>query len=332
DVPDIENDLVARHLGMVNALLYGGSVRSFELAEIDLTDSTNEPLVLWWLPYNEHGNVCGTVVTIDNPNELPEPSGTEPDVTLEAEPSEGPEENCSENDPCLLVHYTFDESAFLGEDKSCNEYHGTPVGNDVQHVQLSAPYNGAVSFGLNNYIDVPGEVFTDNISAEVTVTLWVNLAQIGQNSVFHGLSNAGGRMINAHVGWPCSPSNVIWDAGNDPTSPWGNGSAGVGYDRLAVAFGGSTDQWHHWAFVKNASASVMKVYMDGQLIATEQNSNESACGTTYTGPATYTLDGTTSFSVHRPDMFQLHGMIDDFRVYKCALGDAQVQAIANWQE
>ncbi|MCG8586974.1 MAG: hypothetical protein MI757_19895, partial [Pirellulales bacterium] len=79
----ITNEPVARHLGMTNALLYGGAVRTFEPAEIELADSTNEPLVIWWLPYNENGNVCGTVVTIDNPNSLPEPSGTEPDTVIE---------------------------------------------------------------------------------------------------------------------------------------------------------------------------------------------------------------------------------------------------------
>ena len=87
----ITGDYAVRHLGMANALLYGGSVKSFEPAEIDLADTTHEPLVIWWLPYNEHGNVCGTVVTIDNPNPLPTPSGTEPDPTLEDDPSDSDE-------------------------------------------------------------------------------------------------------------------------------------------------------------------------------------------------------------------------------------------------
>ncbi|MCG8585878.1 MAG: type II secretion system GspH family protein, partial [Pirellulales bacterium] len=80
--PIIINEPVARHLGMANALLYGGSVRSFELVEIDLTDTSYEPLVIWWLPDQEHGNVCGTAVTITNPNPLPTPSGTQPEVEL----------------------------------------------------------------------------------------------------------------------------------------------------------------------------------------------------------------------------------------------------------
>ena len=70
---------VARHSGMTNAILYDGSVRSFEPETIDLTDTTHEPLVIWWLPDREHGLVCGTVVVVDDTNSLPGPSSTEPD-------------------------------------------------------------------------------------------------------------------------------------------------------------------------------------------------------------------------------------------------------------
>ena len=89
-VPGVTGDFAVRHLGLVNALLYGGSVRSFEPTEIDLADTTHEPLVVWWLPDREHGFVCGSVVVIDNPNEPPEPSGTEPDATLTPEPTSEP--------------------------------------------------------------------------------------------------------------------------------------------------------------------------------------------------------------------------------------------------
>ena len=93
--PNIAGTPAARHLGMTSALLYGGSVRSFEPATIDLDDPTKEPLVIWWLPDREHGVVCGTVVVIENPNELPTPSGTEPDITLPPEPTSDEPEDCS---------------------------------------------------------------------------------------------------------------------------------------------------------------------------------------------------------------------------------------------
>ena len=86
--PTITNGPAVRHSGTINALLYGGSVRTFELAEIDLTNTSNEPLVIWWLPYSEHGLVCGSVVSIDNPGTLPpSPSGSSPDPTIEASPA-----------------------------------------------------------------------------------------------------------------------------------------------------------------------------------------------------------------------------------------------------
>ena len=108
-VSSVTGDFAVRHLGMVNALLYGGSVRSFEPTDIDLADTTHEPLVIWWLPDREHGFVCGSVVVIDNPNEPPEPSGTEPDATLEpdsSEPDSTPEPSGSEPpEPADCVAY-----------------------------------------------------------------------------------------------------------------------------------------------------------------------------------------------------------------------------------
>ena len=95
-VSTITGDYAVRHLGLVNALLYGGSVRTFEPVDIDLADTSHEPLVAWWLPDREHGLVCGSVVVIDNPTELPEPNGTEPDAELEPDSSIPPsDEPCS---------------------------------------------------------------------------------------------------------------------------------------------------------------------------------------------------------------------------------------------
>jgi prepilin-type N-terminal cleavage/methylation domain-containing protein len=84
----ITGDFAVRHLGTVNALLFGGSVRSFERAEIDLADPGQQPLVVWWLPDSEHGMVCGTVVVVDNPIPSPSPTGSEPDPTAEPGASE----------------------------------------------------------------------------------------------------------------------------------------------------------------------------------------------------------------------------------------------------
>ena len=60
--PVVTGEPVSRYLGVTNALLYDGSVRSLEPTEIDPNDSTHEPLVVWWLPERERGGClrqCG---------------------------------------------------------------------------------------------------------------------------------------------------------------------------------------------------------------------------------------------------------------------------------
>ncbi|MCG8587469.1 MAG: prepilin-type N-terminal cleavage/methylation domain-containing protein [Pirellulales bacterium] len=89
--PTFSGSIATRHFGQSHALLYGGSVRAFELAEIDPADASNEPLVTWWLPYGENGNVCGTVVSITNPNPLPGPGTTDPEITIEEDSNSPPQ-------------------------------------------------------------------------------------------------------------------------------------------------------------------------------------------------------------------------------------------------
>lgn len=74
--PAIFGGPVARHLGMVNSLMYGGNVRSFEVKEIDLEDETNVPLARWWLPSRENSVVCGQIVVVPNADLPGDDSGT----------------------------------------------------------------------------------------------------------------------------------------------------------------------------------------------------------------------------------------------------------------
>lgn len=77
--PTIDGGPVARHLGTVNVLMYGGNVRTFEPDDIALDDATKHSLVVWWLPQREHGLVCGEVVVIPSTDTVP--AGTAPPDT-----------------------------------------------------------------------------------------------------------------------------------------------------------------------------------------------------------------------------------------------------------
>ena len=120
----ITGSYAVRHSGTVNALLYGGSVRTFESDDIDLADVTNEPLVIWWLPDREHGLVCGEVVVITNPNPLPGPSGTDPDPTLDPD-SGDPTEPGPDDPPCFDSDSGFPElwGYWIQTEISCGNFH-----------------------------------------------------------------------------------------------------------------------------------------------------------------------------------------------------------------
>ena len=151
----IINGPAARHLGMTNALLYGGSVRSFEPAEIALDD--NVPLVTWWLPYSEHGEVCDTVVVVTNPDPLPSPTGNEPDVVLEPDSSDPPY-------PCSSLEWisgntpyqeTFPPSLVLHEFEGAEAYlfneqcgMSLPTDVDVEFSPLDPPAQQVWQYGL----------------------------------------------------------------------------------------------------------------------------------------------------------------------------------------
>ena len=153
-------DFATRHLGMVNALLYGGGVKSFEREEIDL--ESNEPLVVWWLPDSEHGEVCGTVVVVTNPNPLPTPSGSEPDV--ETVPGDDDDDTTGDDDddttdesPCTGVSAS--DFCSHSEFASATQYIG-PVRHDIG--MPSPPYS-------NPYVySECGAEPVDNVDADGT--------------------------------------------------------------------------------------------------------------------------------------------------------------------
>ncbi|MCG8583637.1 MAG: LamG domain-containing protein [Pirellulales bacterium] len=297
-VPDIENEPVARHLGMVNALLYGGSVRSFELAEIDLTDSTNEPLVLWWLPYSENGNVCGTVVTIDNPNELPTPTGSDPDVTLIPENTpQSTEGECGTCDPStsLVAHYPLDDPD-PAEDITGNGNHGQTFGDPVFH----SDRGGCMFFdGTDDYINVPDEVLEDDAG---TVSLWMRATGFsGDPDVRLAFGNYYNGSVNRFY--------IGQDDASITGQPPGNCFVAFDANKHLSRYQLQLDQWHHLVMVWCDGRG--KSYIDGQLFFEDD--------VDYTNISYKVSIASIGQGSHGYWM----GYIDDIRVYNCALAPSQ---------
>ena len=145
--PTISGSPAARHSNLTNALLYGGTVRTFEPADIDLLDATKQPLVIWWLPEREHGVVCGSVVVVDNPNTLPGPSGTDPDPTLNPSGSNPPPDDCEETSTAFADGSGFPELAGY----TVNLYGGSNNYMGTSPVDESIPVSQVVNVQSNSY-------------------------------------------------------------------------------------------------------------------------------------------------------------------------------------
>jgi hypothetical protein len=102
--------------------------------------------------------VCGTVVTIDNPNELPEPGGTEPDVVLVEDEPESPYP-CSSlawHSGTLSLQETFPPSVVLDNFESTDEAFlfieqcgmSLPADVDVDFSVLSPPVEQIFKYGF----------------------------------------------------------------------------------------------------------------------------------------------------------------------------------------
>ena len=253
---------VARHSGTVNALLYGGSVRTFEPVDIDLADSSYEPLVRWWLPDREHGNVCGTVVVIDNPNTLPEPGSSEPESTLEPTGSEPDStEPPPEGVPCVAVcampndtiaHYRFDDPGDLGLE-SLAGLDGDPLGGMTS--SASGAVGGAIRLDVTKHMTLPSAL--NMSSGQGSVSIWVKTSSVPVlgEMIFYGNQDSAGdgygsqhehhvttnsrSMASVHMTWLSDPHTHF------------QGSVPV-----------VDDQWHHVVWTWSAGGDVV-IYTDG---------------------------------------------------------------------
>lgn len=143
------------------------------------------------------------------------------------------------------------------------DQHGRYVYNDIL-----AP--GVFSDG--DYIQIPQRV-TEKISDEVTVMFWAkgdSLRQPRATSVFEAWDQQGRRVLNAHLPW--DNGRVYWDAGITPAD---GTSDRVEKDAPPTSWEGS---WNHWAFVKNASTGMMRVYLNGSVFMESTGTAKSMAG------------------------------------------------------
>ena len=173
--------------------------------------------------------------------------------------------------------------------------------------RAQAPFGNAISFnGTTQYVAVAnfGNIIPTN---EITVEFWANTSVTTGQSAFILNPDDSNNRFNVHINYGPPPAQGVtyWDFG----SIGGNGRLGN-----ITAPVNSISNWVHYAFVASKSGSFMSIYTNGMLMATKTTM------TPFTrGAYDLHIGGSSNY-------FAYNGSLDEFRVWKTALSQAQIQA------
>ncbi len=202
--------------------------------------------------------------------------------------SEGPDNNR------LQAYYRFDETSDTTVyDSSGKDYHATADPNGANAWDTDGYDGGCLDFDGTFSVTVPKDVFS-NIYGDQTISVWINVdVNVNPNTI--------GRV--EHGAGPADP-NAGWDR-----LTWIQ-------DEPQVHVG----RWSHYAFVKDSTVGMMRIYHDGLLVAQNTDAFLAMSGAA-TAPSKIGagLDGTSSY---------YKGRLDDLRIYDYALSHAEVLYLA----
>jgi len=149
--------------------------------------------------------------------------------------------------------------------------------------------------------------------SQVTISLWQYgdpAVQPRADFVFEGRNASNQRVIGSHLPW--NNSRVYWDAGN----------TGGSWDRIDKAASASEFEgtWHNWTFVKDATAGILAIYLDGNPVPWHSGTGR-----------TRTMETIASFRIGSgaDGSNPYAGMIDEFAIWSRALTTAEIQTVYN---
>ncbi|MHC4060895.1 MAG: LamG domain-containing protein [Planctomycetota bacterium] len=215
-------------------------------------------------------------------------------------------------DPNMRLWYRFDESDTpVVIDYSGYEMHGAGSPLPQKNWEpAGGRFDGCLKFDDDTGVEVPRTLF-DDVGDQLTISVWLNglLSQDPTNDmvVFH--AGIEGAPAEVEVIVPDDDSRVIWRAGNDT-----NDQAEWEVDTY-----GWLGDWHHLAFVKDASADEMHIYFDGDLAWTKPGGTKVALTSLYRMPVKVGARNTNDSDYE--------GKMDDLRIFFIAKSEKEIEVI-----
>jgi hypothetical protein len=224
----------------------------------------------------------------------------------------------------LVLWYQFNEgSGGTATDSSGNGYNGTfSVGNPTWD-PCGYDGNSAIVFGGsgNVYLDVaqPDAYADVNLGGHSTVSFWLkDYGQPAGKTIFQmGDSDRGNLQV-----WSGWTGSFAYRCGEDPCTNF--------YDEVYWGVYNYTNsehilgQWNHYAFVKDhtiGSNGQMRIYHNGIVVAEYSDANAPTMPALIPDEDYFTI-GAWQYADQTGGYYS--GSMDDFRLYKRALSDAEV--------
>ena len=234
-------------------------------------------------------------------------------------------------DAGLVLHYAFEVlDGPIVLDSTDNHYHAdvyTRAGT-YQPPKDPCGYDGScIKFEHEVWyevfvVDVPNDVFTNHITNEITISVWLNwynptTMPAGNTILFSAMGGPGELympVINIETEWQVSTVK-FWDS---------SASNPAFYDQLREEdwSGG----WNHYAFVKDVDEGYLRVYHNAGLIA------ESDSKRPMVSPVDRVWMGVNpDFPAYDPTYWHdiYTGLVDDFKIYNTALSEAEIAYISS---
>ncbi|MFC1759129.1 Ig-like domain-containing protein, partial [Planctomycetota bacterium] len=220
-------------------------------------------------------------------------SGLATDATVDVQVSSMPRDG-------LLGHWKFENLADgVVLDSSGQDNHGTVADSFTTSEGVSGQ---SITTESRTAVVLPASTF-ESIGEQLTISFWTNQEMNKTNGIFSAWSSDGTKLMTGQL----RKGALIWDSADS-----------TGTDRLTggtPAFSLRVGLWTHWVFAKDAASNEMRIYMNGERVASRSDTS-------------YGIGDIAEFHV-APSYSE---MVDEVSIHSRMLTDAEISRMASARE